>query len=274
MIQLTKKAFLDMPFAIKSDMAGHKAEIDESQRTVDLVANTYYYFDSYGDVLVEKCCAKSIKDRGPDSKAPGKIKHFANHDATDGIARVEMIEETEIDGKFVLHGNSWMSETITGEQTLIKYKEGLIDQHSIGFNYMDLNFVDDESDAFEKMLKKLINPDEAIKAGWMWIVKEIRLFEYSSLDGFGANRLTPFLGVKSDNVNVHYNNLVMKLDALHVAMRSGSGDKEIMIIQEMQIKQMIYELYNPEPSLKDTLKEPPGDDTFDVSSAIENLKFN
>ena len=270
--QLTKKEFLDMPYAIKSDMvSGHKAEINESQRTVDLIANTYYYFDSYGDVLIEKCCAKSIKDRGPKSDMPGKIKHFSNHDATDGIGRVELIEETEMDGMFVLHGNSWMSETISGEQNLIKYKEGLIDQHSIGFNYMDLNWVEAESDEFDKMLKKLINPEEAIKTGWMWIVKEIKLFEFSSLDGFGANRLTPFLGVKSGNVQVQYNNLITKLDALHTAMRSGC-DKEIMNLQEKQIKQMIYELYNPEPSLKDTVK-PSGGDTFDVSSAIKNINF-
>ncbi len=272
MIQLSKKDFLSMPYAIKSDNAsGHKAEVDQSGRTVDLIANTYYYFDSYADVLVSNCCAKTIAERGPKSDMPGKIKHFANH-IIKGIARPELIEETTIDGMEVLHANSWMSETTDGEQTLIKYNEGLIDQHSIGFRYLNLEWGESDSDAWDEVLKKLINPDEAISAGFMWVVKEIELFEYSSLDGFGANRLTPFLGVKSDNANVHYNNLITKLDALHNAMRSG-GNKEILELQERQIKQMIYELYNPEPSLKDTEKPPVGD-TFNVSSAIESINLN
>lgn len=265
-----KKDFLDMPYAVKGNHGQSKAEVNAEARTVDVVANTYYYMDSYGDVLVDGCCAKSISDRGPKSSAPGKIKHLSNHNLTQGIGRIETLEETVMNDMSVLRASSWMSETKAGEETLIKYKEGLIDQHSIGFNYMDLEWLDAESDDYDKLLAKLINPDEATKWGGMWVVKEIRLFEFSSLDGFGANRLTPFLGVKSNNKTVQYNNLITKLDALHTAMRSG-GEKETLALQEKQIKQMIYELYNPEPSLKDTLNEPPDGDTFDVSAAITNL---
>ena len=262
-----------MPFAVKGNHATHKAEVDSAARTVDVVANTYYYMDSYGDVLVEGCCAKSITERGPKSSMPGKIKHLSNHDLTKGIGRVELLEETEINGQHVLRANSWMSETSDGEEALTKYNEGLIDQHSIGFNYMDLEWIDMEADDFDKLLTKLINPEEAQKWGGMWVVKEIKLFEFSSLDGFGANRLTPFLGVKTDNKQVQYNNLITKLDSLHSAMRSG-GDKETLQLQERQIKQMIYELYNPEPSVKTTPKEPVKVDTFDVGNAIQTLKFN
>jgi len=277
MIRLTRKQFLDMPYAVKSDQAsGHKAEVDSNRRTVDLVANTYYYFDSYGDVLLPGCCSKSIQDRGPKSSLPGKIKHLSNHNLNKGVGRSELLEETSINGMDVLHANSWMSETTDGEETLIKYNEGLIDQHSIGFNYLTITYMEPDSKAWDDLLKKLINPQEAIDAGFMWAVPEIRLFEYSSLDGFGANRLTPFLGVKSDNVNVQYNNLVAKLDALHTAMRSG-GEKETMNLQERQIKQMIYELYNPEPDPKATPRESAGAGTkehFDLNSAIKNLTFN
>ena len=269
---MKKKDFLDMPFAVKGSFGEHKAEVDESSRTVDVVANTYYWMDSYGDVLVEGCCAKSITERGPNSSMPGKIKHLSNHDLTKGIGRIDMLEESEINNMHVLHANSWMSETSEGEDTLIKYKEGLIDQHSIGFNYMDLEWLDAESSEFDKMLAKLINPDKATALGGMWVIKEIRLFEFSSLDGFGANRLTPFLGVKTDNKQVQYNNLMSKLDNLHELMKKG-GDKDSVRLQEKQVKQMIYELYNPEPSMKDTPPEPPDKDTFDVSKAITNLKF-
>lgn len=272
MIRLEKKDFIDMPFAVKGNVGANKVEVSESSRKVDVVANTYYYMDSYGDVLVDGCCAKSISDRGPGSDQPGKIKHLGNHNLSNAVGLPTLLEETTIEGKSVLRAESVMSETNSGEETLIKYKEGIIDQHSIGFNYLDLNWIDLESEEGEKMLAKLINPEEAEKWGGMWVVKEIRLFEFSSLDGFGANRLTPFLGLKTDNKTVQYNNMITKLDALHTAMRNG-GDKETLRLQEKQIKQMIYELYHPEPNLKDTQPEPPKGNTLQLGELIKEVEF-
>ncbi len=172
----------DIPFGVKANCVQHKSQTDG--RTVDIVANTYNFFDSDWDVLVPGCCAKSIKERGP--KADGvKIKHLSNHNLTKGVGRIELLEETKIDGNDVLHANSWMSETSDGEETLTKYKEGLIDQHSIGFRYLDLQFLESESEEFDKVLKDLINPEEAERVGFIYLVKEIQLFEFSSLDGFG-----------------------------------------------------------------------------------------
>lgn len=256
----------DIPFGVKANGVQHKAQADG--RTVDIIANTYNFFDSDWDVLVPGCCAKSIKERGPGSSG-AKIKHLSNHNLNKGIGRIDLLEETQIDGMHVLHANSWMSETADGEETLTKYKEGIIDQHSIGFRYLDLQFIEDESDEFDKVLATLVNPEEAQAAGFVYLVNEIKLFEFSSLDGFGANRLTPFLGVKSDNKTVQYNNLISKLDAL----LKSDASKDTIHIQTLQIKQMIYELYNPEPSIKDT----PGPSkvaTFDLSKAIDNLKIN
>jgi HK97 family phage prohead protease len=267
MIRLSEKDLKAIPYAVKA--TSQKAEVDG--RTVDMVANTYYYVDTYGDVLVEGCCSKSIADRGPDSTAPGKIKHIANHDLSTGIGRIEKITEEQVEGKHVLRAQSWMSETTAGEETLIKYKEGLIDQHSIGFNYMDLEWIDKDSDEYEAVACKLINPEEAERWGGVYLVKEIKLFEISSLDGFGANRLTPALGIKTDNKQVQYNNLIAKFDALQQAMRSG-GNKDMIQLQEKQIKQMIYELYHVEPDFKGT-KRPPDEPTFKLSAAISNIKL-
>ena len=282
MIRLDKKDFLSMPYAVKSNRAStHKAEADLTRRTVDFVANTYYWYDSYGDVLVPGCCLKSIKDKGPKSEMPGKIKHLSNHDLKKGIGRPDLVEETQIDGFEVLHFNSWMSETPDGETTLQKYTEGIIDQHSIGFRYLNLRFLEAESadedrrKRWNELLELLINPEEAVANGFMWEVKEIDLWEASSLDGFGANRLTPFLGVKSDNVNVQYNNMIAKLDALHDALRAGAN-KELVKLEERQIKQMIYELYNPEPDPKGTPRESAGaakNGHFDLNSAIKNINI-
>lgn len=270
MKRLTIQEKKDIPFGVKANQAAHKAET--SGRTVDIIANTYNFFDTDWDVLAPGCCEKSITERGPKSSLPGKIKHLSNHDTRKGIGRVELLEETKINGMDVLHALSWMSETADGEDTLTKYKEGLIDQHSIGYRYMDIQFLESESEEFDNVLKDLLNPQDAIDAGFMYYVNEIKLWEFSSLDGFGANRLTPFLGVKSDNKTVQYNNLVAKLDAL---LRSDA-DKDTREMQTLQIKQMIYELYNPEPSGKPTPPGPGENDTLDIVQEIDkySLKLN
>lgn len=269
---INKSEKLATPFVVKAEQRNKVKQVDTSARTVDAIANTYYYIDSQADVLVPGCALKSIQDRGPNSEAPGKIKHLSNHDLDKGIGRIDVLEETKHEGMDVLFMSSFMSETALGEETLVKYNEGIIDQHSIGFRYMALEWIEEGAEGWDAMLKKLINPEDAEALGYMYLVSEIKLFEVSSLDGFGANRLTPYLGVKSDNVKVQYNNLIAKLDALHGAMKHGSKSKEIIEMQDLQIRQMIYELFHPEPSLKDT-ERPSGGATFDVSEAINNLNF-
>lgn len=269
---LSKKEKLDMPFAVKVDGLNSFKEIDTTQRTVDVIANTYYWFDSDGDVLIPGCAVKSIQERGPDSKLPGKIKHLSNHDLHKAIGRIEKLEETKFEGMDVLRANSYMSETDLGEETLVKYNEGLIDQHSIGFRYMDLQFLESESEEFDAMLSKLINPEDAIDAGYLYVVRELKLWEFSSLDGFGSNRLTPYLGSKSENVTVQYNNLIAKHRALVTAIKNG-GDKGVIELQNAQIEQMLYELYNREPGIKDTLIKPSKKTTFNMLDTINNHKF-
>ena len=271
---ISRQEKLDIPYPVKVNNHLDYKEVDMTKRTVDLIANTYWWFDTDMDVLVPGVAAKSIQDRGPQSKMPGKIKHADAHDLRKIVAIPKLLEETTIQGLDVLHANSFFPETTISDNKLIEYQNEMIDQHSIGFRYLNLQFVEAEADEWDEILAKLINPDDAVEKGFLWLVKEIELFEYSNV-AFGANRLTPYLGSKSENKNVRYNNLVSKLDHLHQLMRSGSGDKDIIKLEERQINQMIYELYNPEPDPKSTaLEQPPKGATFDLDSAIENFNIN
>jgi hypothetical protein len=270
-VQSQKQNKLDTQYAIKSDISNYK-EIDTSKRTVDLVANTYYYIDSTADVLVQGCCSKSIQDRGVKSDKPGKIKHLMHHNWEKIIARCDLLEEAKVNGNYVLHANSYFPESADSEQELIKYKEGLYDQHSIGYRYLNVEYVEPESDEWENYLKLLINPDDAIKFGIMFIVKEIALFEYSTVM-IGSNRLTDCLGVKSENKNVQYNNMLVKLESIYDAYKAGVRDKFVLECQERQIKQMIYELIHNEPENKTTFMKPVDVATqIDYDYIINNLK--
>jgi hypothetical protein len=74
---MNKTDKLSIPYAVKGN--GAVKQVDTNERTVDVIANTYYWFDSDADVLVPGVAAKSIQDRGPKSSMPGKIKHLSNH---------------------------------------------------------------------------------------------------------------------------------------------------------------------------------------------------
>lgn len=273
---LEVKDKLNIQYQVKADSPNvNVKELDLNKREVDVIANTYNYFDSDQDVLLNGCCSKSIQERGPQSNLPGKIKHLANHDLKKGVGVPRKIEETKYNNMDVLRAVSYMSESEDGEDYLIKYQEGMIDQHSIGFRYIQIELIEKEAEGWDDILKILINPDDAIATGYLYAVKEIALREFSTLDGFGANRLTPYLGSKSANKNIQYQNLIGKLNALHKTMKSGAKDKYALELEEQQVKQMIYEIYHPEPSMKDTLK-PSNNDTKGINygSLIQNVNIN
>ena len=269
---IQKKDKLSVNYAVKENKF-NKTEVDNSCRTVDLIANTYNYFDSDYDVLIMGCAAKSIQDRGVNSASPGKIKHLMHHDMQKVIAKPTLLEEVKLNDMEVLHANSFFPEVEDSDNELQKYKAGLYDQHSIGFRYMNGEWIEKGAENWVKYLNMLINPQDAENAGFMYIVKEIMFYEYSTV-AFGANRLTDFLGTKSENKQVQYQNLITKLDDLHNMMRD-TKDKHAVELQERQLKQMIYELYNPEPSSKVTPPEPIKEDTqeFDIKDYLNTHKI-
>ena len=268
---LTIQQKRDIPFQVKYDGINNHKEVNMSERTVDLIANTYNWFDTDFDVLLPGCSNKSIIERGPNSNMPGKIKHAWFHDLRELHAIPKLIEETKYKNMDVLRANSFFPENDKSEQELLKYKQDFYDQHSIGFLYMVLTFMESETKDFEDILPTLINPQDAIDAGFLYAVSEIKLFEYSTV-AFGSNKLTPYLGSKSKNKTIQYNNMVAKLDALQEAFKKG-GDKDIIEMQYRQLKQMIYEQYNQEPSIKDTLRKPSEKDTFDSIEYINTLNI-
>lgn len=265
MKQTLIKNKLDTNFAVKTNLSSYK-ELDESSRVVKAVVNTYNFFDHDFDILRPGAAAKSIVERGAKSEAPDKILHALFHDLTRLPGKSILEAETEIDGNKVLYAESKLSETMEGEETLIKYKEGIYNQHSIGFRYVQIDYVEDGDENYAKFIETAINPEDVEKVGCGFDVKEINLHEWSTV-AFGANKLTPYLGTKSQNKNIQLLNIYTKLDALiKKANRQEVKDKKIFELQYNQLKQMISELTQIESSPKDTAKDnlqPSASDTWD-----------
>lgn len=254
-LELLKSKKMETFYKVKENFETITKDVDVSKRTVQSIPNTYYFFDKDYDVLLPGCAKKTIEESGPDSNGNAKIKNVKDHVISDRIGKPQLIDERRVDGKSVMYAESKMLTTTLGDDMLIEYQEGVIDQHSIGFQYLDLEFVTDEAKDWKDWLKKLINPKDAEDAGFMFLVKEIKLYEWSPVS-FGANELSPYLGVKSDNKNGLMLKINSRLDLLEKQLRSGKQSDYAMFDYELetrQLKQIISELFSKEPSIKDTL---------------------
>jgi len=260
-------------------------DVSTSSRIVTGFFNSYNFFDSDKDVLIMGAAKKSIDERGVNSNAVAKIKHALNHDLTTLVGKLQVLEETTKNGITGIYFESKIANTTLGNDTLINYKEGIYDNHSIGFKYNQLSLIESEKNpvAWNEVVSKLVNPEEAEKYGYLYLVKEINLFEGSTV-AFGANSLTPFLGVKSGNKESITLALVSKLNQLESTVKNGMQSDEMLSTFELQIKQfkqILKEIEVAEVFDKSTLsKEVPNEakpsekmKTINVSEIIKNLNF-
>lgn len=268
-------------YKVRSGSETVTKDVDFSKRIVQSIANTLLYFDHDQDVLMVGCANKSIQERGPDSNAKcGKIKNVKDHKISERIGKPIVTKEDKLDGKTVLYCESKMAETTIGNDALIEYQEGIIDQHSIGHRYVDLDFISADDEEWNKFLSMLINPEDAEEYGYAFRVKEIEWFEWSPVS-FGANELTAYLGVKSNNKDALLLKIFDRLDLINKSLRNGSQSDEAMRdyeLEVMQIKQIMTELFNKEPSVKDTIIKQINNgrhdrEVFDVSKAVKETNF-
>jgi len=260
--------------------------VDADKRTVEFIANTYFFIDSDQDMLIAGCSLKSINDRGPKSNATAKIKHQSDHvlNTKNVVGRFDLIEERNIDGKDVLYCESHIPSTSKGDDDLINYQEGLYDNHSIGFRYVNLvkavaNSTNEvERKAWDEFYPKALNPEKADEVGFFWVIKEIELFEISVVS-YGANELTPTIGSKSKDKNEKIkSNLYDRLDNLKIQLKSSVESKVMkssLMMELLQMKQIITDLELVEPSEKDTEEiQPSNNDTDEEGSKQINFITN
>lgn len=264
------------PCGVKSMQSLSLKEIDATNRTIKLVANTLNFFDYDFDVLMKGCANRSIAHRGAKSDAPDKIAHLLFHDMNRPVGKSTMESEEIIDGNPVLYCETYMPETIDGEDTLINYEAGVYNQHSIGFKYLDLEFLEKGTPGWDKLISIMINPEEADLVGYGWAVKEIKWWEYSTVT-FGANKLTPYIGTKSENKIDIADALSKKIAILATkAMRRDIINKEAFNYELAQLQQMVYELSDYVSPKDSTLKDSSldaGTQKIELSGFSKNLKL-
>jgi hypothetical protein len=177
---------------------------------VKVVANTANWIDSHMDMLLPDAAAKSINER------KGIIPHLHDHIHQVGAKVGEVVDiqlqnlsltELGVNKMGMTQAIVFITDIIKdyNPQVFNQYKEGRINQHSIGMQYvkLDLAINDDSStkefEYWEKNIELAINPEAAEERGFFWVVSEIKLIENSAVL-FGSNEITPTLDNNLKNI--------------------------------------------------------------------------
>lgn len=170
-----------------------------------IVANTYNWLDSHGDVHLSGIFSKSISERS--TKIPHLHDHIFELDAR--VGKPLSFSEKQISWRELGVGKTGMTEALFMESEIRKsyndkvyndYLNDEIDQHSVAMSYVQMSLAVNDSEEYPNEYKvwtdviKLIgNRKEAEAQGYFWAVSEAKLFEVSAVL-LGSNELTPTMG--------------------------------------------------------------------------------
>ncbi len=164
--------------------------------------------DSDGDMIMQGAFLKTISEWGPGGRK--RIKHFLDHDSTKSVGVFTVLKEDE----YGLYYESKAGDWTNGVDFLKMVEAGAITEHSIGFK----TITQEKAEGYTK-------------------IQAIKLYEGSSLQGWGANEFTPIMGVKSAEA-------IEKLfSTLEHELKNGTYTDETMIRIESYLKSLQSEYF-------------------------------
>lgn len=177
----------------------YKDNENSLERTI--IGNTYLWMDSHDDVHAKGCFAKTIKERLK------SVFHLHDHEfkITSKVGEPTDIYEKDILWRDLGVDKLGETQALFMNTKIIKdynlqifnaYKNGQINQHSVGMQYVKIDLaVNDEQ--YEEEYKvwldnidSLGNKEHAEEKGYFWLVREAKLIEISAVL-LGSNELTP-----------------------------------------------------------------------------------
>lgn len=243
-------------------------EVDFEERIVKGYFSSFGVVDSDADRGNKGMFANSINQNGPDSKSNRKIAHLAYHDLTRPSGKIIELKEDD----FGLYFASKMGTHRDGDDALRMYKEGIIREHSYGFEYIPdkMEFIPLDEDKIKVMG---LEDNKAVEFyGGIFDLMEVKLYEGSYVV-FGANSETPNLSeVKNqEDLNNILDNLDQRVEILAKAIKDGNYQEKYSNMFDVELKQI-------QRSYKDLINfEPSGDthkaDTLKRQSVKRNDQF-
>jgi hypothetical protein len=186
-------------------------QVKEGSLIVDVIANLSNFCDSYMDVMLPDSWAKSIKEKG----ANIPFLHDHKWDVMAKIAKTLAVYAMNVTMKEL----GIKSDVKEAQALIFKgelrpdindkmynfYRNGMVNQHSIGLQYMQIELAindPDEKEAYKvwnKYFSGIINKDYVEKKGYFWAVKEAKIYENSAVL-YGANEMTPTLSTEEKSL--------------------------------------------------------------------------
>lgn len=214
-------------------------DIDTKQGIVSGYLSAFGNKDSDGDIIEKGAFTKTLNENRE------RMQHLFNHDTNSLIGKfMELVQDDK-----GLYFVSKMSKTDVGQRALAWYEEGILREHSIGFNVMRYD-IDKQANATR--------------------LTELKLYEGSAVT-WGANEMTPVTGIKSSDPILKVYDLLERLQkCLTNPIVSDSNGKAI----EALIVKINKLITTQEDS---TSKEPPANEIASeeiVKSIRTILNFN
>jgi len=197
--------------------------------------------DLDGDVIMPGAFTKTIAERGPDSSKP-EIAYLWQHDTCKPLGKLMVLREDN----FGLYFEAKMSDTTWGEDALKLYRDGVITQHSIGYQVI-------------KAVETTIDMEEVEQ------IFEVKLWEGSAVT-FGANPNTPFTGFKSVEERED------RIKTLVKAIKNGSYTDETFGLIEFELLKLVSLAKSEEPmKITTPVQEPKEDNNIQQIKQFRNL---
>ena len=223
----------------------YNATIKDLDVATGIVTGYFSQFNSIdldGDVIMPGAFTKTIAERGPDSSKP-EIAYLWQHDTTKPLGKLLVLREDN----FGLYFEAKMSDTTWGEDALKLYRDGVITQHSIGYQVI-------------KSVETTMDMEEEVEA-----IYEVKLWEGSAVT-FGANPNTPFTGFKSVEERED------RIKTLVKAIKNGSYTDETFGLIEFELLKLVSLAKTEEPvKTTTTVQEPKEDNKIQEIKLFRNL---
>ena len=204
------------------------SDVDVKKGIVTGYFSSFDNMDSDGDVIRKGAFTKTIQENFQ------RVRHLLDHDATKAVGKILSLNE---DNKGLYYESKAGRHTL-GRDFLLMVEDGLINEHSIGFVTIKQ--------------KKMGHYNE---------ISEVKLYEGSSLQGWGANEMTPITGMKS------YESVSQMMDNILKAIKNGKYTDETFLKLELQLLQLHKELESFKEVSVDTPE--PSEDKSCVTVTIE-----
>lgn len=195
---------------IVKDFNGNEDTEDTVHRTI--IGNTYNWMDSHDDAHKNNLFAQSIKDRG------GRIWHRHDHvnQLTAKVGKFSNVYEQVLNWTDVGVNRVGQTMSLLADSAIRKsynntifemYRDGEIDQHSVGMQYDKLLLAvnnaenKEEFETWNKYIGTLGNPEKAIERGFFWLIVQAKLIEISCVTE-GSNELTGIYNPPIGSMNI------------------------------------------------------------------------